>query len=92
MEAGGAKATSSVTVIRLMSLSREMPNKEAVAEFNANVKAWGKKVDDALRLSVARWIDTDKKLSKSLKQNYRHYGKTPMDGQEITSIGFGFKA
>ena len=50
----------------------------------------GKKVDDALRLSVARWIDTDKKLSKSLKQNYRHYGKTPMDGQEITSIGFGF--
>ena len=67
-------------------------NKEAVAEFNANVRAWGKKVDDALRLSVARWIDTDKKLSKSLKQNYRHYGKTPMDGQEITSIGFGFKA
>lgn len=67
-------------------------NKEAVAEFNANVRAWGKKVDDALRLSVARWIDTDKKLSKSLKQNYRHYGKTLMDGQEITSIGFGFKA
>lgn len=67
-------------------------NKEAVADFNADVKAWGKKVDSALRLSISDWIDTDKKLTRSLKQNYRHYGQPPMEGQEITSIGFSFKA
>lgn len=67
-------------------------DKEAVAEFNANVKAWGAVVDAALRSSVSRWIDVDKRLSKSLKQNYRHYGKQLVNGQEITSIGFSFKA
>lgn len=67
-------------------------NKEAVADFNADVKAWGKKVDSALRLSISDWIDTDKRLTRSLKQNYRHYGQPSMEGQEITSIGFSFKA
>lgn len=66
-------------------------NKEAVAAFNAKVRAWGAKVDAALGSSIERWIDKDKELSKSLKQNYRHYGKSPMAGQEITSIGFSFK-
>lgn len=66
-------------------------NKEAVASFNAKVSAWGKKVDEALRKSIKDNIDNDKKLSRSLKQNYRHYGKTPGEGEEITSIGFRFK-
>lgn len=66
-------------------------DKEAVAAFNAKTRAWGAKVDAALDLSIGSWITTDKKLSKSLKQNYRHYGKPPMEGQEITSIGFSFK-
>lgn len=67
-------------------------DKEAVAEFNASVRAWGKVVGDALRASIYYWVDTDNQLSRSLKQNYRHYGKRPMTGQEITSIGFSFKA
>ena len=66
-------------------------NKEAVANFNARIQGWGAKVDKALGSSIERWIDNDKKLSRSLKQNYRHYGKPVMDGKEITSIGFSFK-
>ena len=26
-----------------------------------------------------------------MKQNYRHYGKPPTEGEEITSIGFRFR-
>ncbi|MEL5895042.1 hypothetical protein AAE250_16305 [Bacteroides sp. GD17] len=66
-------------------------DKEAVAVFNAKVQAWGTKVDAALRISIGNNIVTDKKLSKSMKQNYRHYGKHPTEGEEITSIGFSFK-
>lgn len=66
-------------------------DKEAVALFNAKIRDWGGKVNAVLRLSVKELIDTDKKLSKSIKQNYRHYGKQPAEGQEITSIGFSFK-
>lgn len=65
-------------------------NKEAVAAFNAKVKAWGANVDDALRYSIARWITNDEHLSESLKQNYRHFGKPVTKGEEITSIGFRF--
>lgn len=50
-------------------------DKEAVAAFNARVQAWGTKVDGALRSSISNWITKDMKLSGSLKQNYRHYGK-----------------
>lgn len=66
-------------------------DKEAVEKFNAAVRAWGQKVNDALMYSVTRWIVDDKKLSSSIKQNYRHWGKTPKKGEEITSIGFGFE-
>ncbi len=66
-------------------------DKEAVATFNAKVRAWGNQVDAALRASIDNWITKDVKLSKSLKQNYRHYGKPIAEGQEVTSIGFAFK-
>lgn len=65
-------------------------DKEAVKIFNQKIKAWGQKVDSALRTSISRWIIEDKQLSGSLKQNYRHYGKPPKKGEEITSIGFRF--
>lgn len=66
-------------------------DKEAVAEFNAKVRAWGATVDQALKSSIDKWIDKDKRLSASMKQNFRHYGKNVQEGQEITSIGFSFK-
>lgn len=66
-------------------------DKKAVATFNASIRAWGESVDKDLKSSIKSHITTDKNLSKSLKQNYRHFGKPPMDGQEITSIGFRFK-
>lgn len=66
-------------------------DKEAVAAFNAKIRAWGSKVDAALRGSIEDKIDKDMKLSGSLKQNYRHYGKSVADGEEVTSIGFSFK-
>lgn len=66
-------------------------DKEAVAAFNAKVQAWGSRVDAALRSSIEDLIDKDVKLSGSLKQNYRHYGKPVTDGEEVTSIGFSFK-
>ncbi len=66
-------------------------DKEAVAEFNAQVMAWGKRVNDALLYSIARWIKNDDRLSASMKQTYRHYGKNVQQGQEITSVGFSFK-
>lgn len=66
-------------------------DKEAVAAFNAKIRAWGSKVDAALRGSIEDKIDKDVKLSGSLKQNYRHYGKPVADGEEVTSIGFSFK-
>lgn len=66
-------------------------DKEAVAAFNARVQAWGTKVDGALRSSISNWITKDVKLSGSLKQNYRHYGKTIAAGEEVTSVGFAFK-
>lgn len=66
-------------------------DKEAVAEFNAKVRAWGATVDQALKSSIGKWIDKDTRLSASMKQNFRHYGKNVQDGQEITSIGFSFK-
>lgn len=66
-------------------------DKKAVARFNRNVRAWGNTVNSALRASIDSLIKTDTHLSASLKQNYRHWGKTPQAGQEITSIGFGFE-
>ena len=66
-------------------------DKEAVELFNTKVRAWGAKVDLAVKESIRKRIDTDKKLSQSMKQNYRHYGKPPTEGEEITSIGFRFR-
>ena len=66
-------------------------DKEAVALFNARVQDWGSKVNAVLKLSRGALIDSDKKLSKSLKQNYRHYGKPITAGEEVTSVGFGFR-
>lgn len=66
-------------------------DKEAVAAFNTRVQAWGTKVDGALRSSISNWITKDVKLSGSLKQNYRHYGKKISAGEEVTSVGFAFK-
>lgn len=63
---------------------------KAVTAFNGRIRAWGKKVNEALQASVSKWIDEDKKLSASIRQNYRHWGKVPAKGEEITSIGFGF--
>lgn len=65
---------------------------KAVAEFNRKIRAWGKTVNEALKASVNERIDEDRNLSASIKQNYRHWGKTPAKGEEITSIGFGFNA
>ena len=67
-------------------------DKEAVARFNSNVRRWGDTVNAALRSSIGHWITEDTRLSASLVQNYRHWGKAPQAGQEITSIGFGFEA
>ena len=39
---------------------------KAVAAFNGRIRAWGKKVNEALQASVSKWIDEDKKLSASL--------------------------
>lgn len=66
-------------------------DKKAVAEFNRKVRAWGTKVNDALLYSTAKWIVNDNTLSDSIKVNYRHWGKPPKAGQEITSIGFAFE-
>ena len=49
---------------------------KAVALFNKKIRAWGAKVDSALRTSIGIHIEEDKELSKSLKQNYRHFGKS----------------
>ena len=64
-------------------------DKEAVALFNARVQDWGSKVNAVLKLSIRELVANDKKLSGSLKQNYRHYGKPIVAGEEVTSIGFG---
>lgn len=64
---------------------------KAVALFNKKIRAWGAKVDSALRTSIGIHIEEDKELLKSLKQNYRHFGKSPKRGEEITSIGFRFR-
>ena len=64
---------------------------KAVAAFNRQVRAWGRMVNAALNSSIESMIETDRNLSRSLKQNYRHWGKAPRAGQEITSIGFGFE-
>ncbi len=48
---------------------------KAVALFNKKIRAWGAKVDSALRTSIGIHIEEDKELSKSLKQNYRHFWK-----------------
>lgn len=69
---------------------RQMDEK-AVKKFNEDIKKWGQKVDAVLRSSIAIHIDKDEELSSSLKQNYRHYGKAPKKGEEITSIGFRFR-
>ena len=66
-------------------------DKEAVAEFNRKVRAWGRTVNTALQTSIGQMITEDKTLSSSLRQNYRHWGKVPQAGQEITSIGFAFE-
>lgn len=66
-------------------------DKEAVATFNAKVRAWGDQVNGALQSSIDNWITKDVKLKGSLKQNYRHYGKKIAEGEEVTSIGFGFR-
>lgn len=66
-------------------------DKEAVALFNARVQDWGSKVNAVLKLSIRELVANDKKLSGSLKQNYRHYGKPIVAGEEVTSIGFGFR-
>ena len=65
-------------------------DKKAVSQFNRNVRAWGKMVNAQLLSSISRHIDKDVNLSKSLKQNYWHFGKPIREGQEITSIGFSF--
>ena len=51
-------------------------DKKSVAKFNRQVRAWGKMVNGALVTSIGQHIDKDVHLSSSLKQNYRHYGKT----------------
>ena len=66
-------------------------DKEAVAAFNRKVRAWGAAVNAALKSSIGQMIAEDKTLSASLRQNYRHWGKAPKAGQEITSIGFAFE-
>lgn len=66
-------------------------DRKAVAAFNRRVRAWGAKVNDALQYSIAGHIAEDNTLSASLKTNYRHWGRTPQAGQEITSIGFSFE-
>ena len=65
-------------------------DKKAVAKFNSQVRGWGKMVNGSLVTSIGQYIDKDVHLSSSLKQNYRHYGKTVRAGEEITSIGFSF--
>lgn len=65
-------------------------DKKAVAEFNRQVRAWGTKVTEQLKTSIATHIVKDEHLSASLKNNYRHYGKAVKAGKEITSIGFSF--
>ena len=66
-------------------------DKKAVAEFNRKIRAWGRNVNTALQTSIGQMITEDKTLSGSLRQNYRHWGKVPQAGQEITSIGFAFE-
>lgn len=66
-------------------------DKDAVVAFNKKIRAWGTMVNDGLIYSVARWINDDEKLSDSIKQNYKHWGKTPAKGEEITSVGFSFE-
>jgi hypothetical protein len=66
-------------------------DRKAVATFNHRVRVWGTKVNDALQYSIADHIAEDNTLSASLKTNYRHWGRTPQAGQEITSIGFSFE-
>lgn len=66
-------------------------DKKAVKDFNRRVRAWGTRVIEALQHSIADHIAEDNTLSASLRQNYRHWGRPPQAGQEITSIGFGFE-
>lgn len=70
-------------------VEREM-DKEAVNKFNREVRAWGQLVNSDLKARIGQVIDKDVNLSASLKQNYRHFGKSVKSGEEITSIGFSF--
>lgn len=91
---GGERFPLDITIEGDTGLTQQFErqqDKEAVEAFNKKVRAWGKKVDVALRESISSWTNEDKELSKSLKQNYRHWGKVPQKGEEITSVGFGFE-
>ena len=65
-------------------------DKKSVSKFNRQVRVWGQMVNRGLMSNILLRIDKDVQLSSSLKQNYRHYGKTVRAGEEITSIGFSF--
>lgn len=91
---GGERFPLDITIEGDTGLTQQFErqqDKEAVMAFNKKIRAWGKNVDAALRESISSWTDEDKELSKSLKQNYRHWGKTPAKDEEITSVGFGFE-
>jgi hypothetical protein len=63
-----------------------------VQEFNAQIQAWGASVKASLIESIGVNIKEDKKLSKSLKNNYYSENK-PNSGRlmEIDRIGFSFE-
>ena len=75
----------------LVAQYNRQQDQRAVQQFNRRVRSWGRTVNAALKASIATWIDQDTRLSSSLRQTYRHWGKTPAAWQEITSIGFAFE-
>ena len=66
-------------------------DREAVSRFNRRVRAWGRDTNAALKSSIGRLVRRDTRLSSSVRQNYRHWGRAPQAGQEITSIGCAFE-
>lgn len=91
---GGGMAPLDITIEGDSGYTQQFERQQdaaAVQEFNTKIKAWGALVDAALKTSIQTWVKEDKALSGSLKQNYRHWGKSVAKGEEITSIGFAFK-
>lgn len=78
--------------ISMKSINKELIrerslDKERVAKFNKDVKAWTRRTTSKLKASVRSLVQKDISLSDSLTPAYYHYENNKKS--EITRIGFG---